>query len=138
MKNVLLLAAVLFALSLHSGAQGTSKPKKVCMVFTGYLNLTAENMDMNVDSLIAVYKSYYYDKNPYFLNTRIIRHYYGHDSREVLIITELNSWDDIPKAEAKGEELMGKMPGREQFWKMISALITPEHHSDEIYYVVSE
>lgn len=137
MRKMGLLLATVFILAVNSNGQ-ESKPRKVCMVFTGYLNMTPENMNMNVDSLLKVYKQNYYDKNPYFTSTRIIRHYYGHDSREVLIITELNGWDDIPKAEAKGQELMAKVPDQDKFWKAISSLITPEHHSDEIYYVISE
>jgi hypothetical protein len=138
MRKIILFSAIVFILFAHANAQGTSQPGKICMVFTGYLNFTADNMNTNIDSLIKIYKENFYDKNPFFLNTRIIRHYYGHDSREVLIISELKDWDDIPKASAKGQELMSKMPNRDKFWSQISQLITPEHHSDEIYYVVSE
>ncbi len=138
MRKIILFSVTVFILLAHANAQETSQSRKVCLVFTGYLNVTAENMNTNIDSLIKIYKEYYYDKNPFFLNTRIIRHYYGHDSREVLIISELKDWDDIPKASAKGQELMSKMPNGDKFWSLISKLITPEHHSDEIYYVVSE
>ena len=138
MRKIISFSAIVFILFAHANAQGTPQTGKICMVFTGYLNVTADNMNTNIDSLIKIYKENFYDKNPFFLNTRIIRHYYGHDSREVLIISELKDWDDIPKATAKGQELMSKMPNRDKFWSQISQLITPEHHSDEIYYVVSE
>lgn len=138
MKKIILFSAMVFIVFAHANAQETSQTRKICVVFTGYLNVTTENMNTNIDSLIKIYKEYYYDKNPYYLNTRIVRHYYGHDSREVVIISELKDWDDIPKASVKGQELMSKMPNGDVFWRDISKLITPEHHSDEIYYVVSE
>src|ERR1700685_3759264 len=32
------------------------------------------------------------------------------------VISELKDWDDIPKASAKGQELMSKMPNGDKYW----------------------
>jgi hypothetical protein len=141
MKKLLLLLSITFCFLITSHAQQNENPRKVCMVFTGYLNMTAENMNVNVDSLLRLYKDLVYDKNPYYLNTRVIRHWYGNDSREVMIISELKSWDDIGKADAKNQEIireMQKMPGMNKVGQQWFSIITPEHHSDDICYVVAE
>ena len=144
MKRFLLFSAVILLLVFTSSAQNSSgghKERKVCLVFTGYLNMTMDNMNVNVDSLLKVYKETFYDKNPYYHNTMIARHWYGNDSREVIIITELNSWDDISKADAKRDEIVRGIennPAMMQFGKAMFSIILPEHHSDDICYVVAE
>jgi len=98
-------------------------------------------MNVNVDSILKIYKQYIFDKNPYYLNTKIVKHWYGHDSREVLMISELKSWGDIEKADAKRTEIINeldKMPQMQKGGMMWFSLISPEHHSDEIYQVVAE
>lgn len=79
--------------------------------------------------------------NPFYTNSKIVTHWWGHDSREVILISELNSWDDIPKAFDKQRELQMKFikeTGGKDFAKQWMALFMPEHHSDEIYRVVAE
>ena len=141
MKRLTILPILIVLSIMQGNAQTSTKQDKVMLVFTGYLNMTVENMDVNVDSLLRIYKEYFFDKNPYYLNTKIIRHWYGHDSREVTILTELRSWDDIAKADAKREEIESqvvKIPGLEKAGKQWFSVITPEHHSDEICRVVAE
>ncbi|HLY72286.1 MAG TPA: hypothetical protein VKR53_21285 [Puia sp.] len=140
MKNIILFFATVFILSTNAKAQEQAN-RKYLQVHTIYLNITAENMNVNVDSLLQLYKKMLFDKNPFYLNTKIVRHWYGHDSREVLVMSELKSWDDIAKADAKRDELISQaqhMPNMEAAGKMWFSIISPEHHSDEIYYVVTE
>ena len=107
MKKLIPLAIVLFTLLANAKAQDASR--KVLQVHTIYLNMTQENANVNTDSLLRIYKRDVFDKNPYYLNTKIVRHWYGHDSREVLMISELKSWDDIEKADAKRTEIIGQL-----------------------------
>ncbi|HTS43714.1 MAG TPA: hypothetical protein VMH01_04905 [Puia sp.] len=140
MKKLIILSIAVTLLSLVVKAQNMPK-QNLLLIHTIYLSLTPENMNVNVDSILKIYKQYIFDKNPYYLNTKIVKHWYGHDSREVLMISELKSWGDIEKADAKRTEIINeldKMPQMQKGGMMWFSLISPEHHSDEIYQVVAE
>ncbi len=88
------------------------------------------------DSLTALYNSKVWDKNPYVVSHKTVRHWWGNNSRDIIEITEIKTWDDIPKAMAKNNELFIEAfptkEAREQFNKALNKYLTGKH-SDEIY-----
>ena len=44
--------------------------------------------------------------NPYFVSAKIIRHWWGHNSRQVIFMFELESWDDIERAFDERDEII--------------------------------
>lgn len=74
-------------------------------------------------------------KNDKIISERIMRHSSGSDLRDVVVITEYASWNDIDAAQKKQEELVeAAWPDKEQrqaFFKTFNKYSTT--HSDEIY-----
>lgn len=133
----------LFCLSSNSLYAQTDEEAKPLIVQTNYLQVSDENRSINLDSLLKIWKKRVVDANPYFTNTKILMHWWGHDSRQLIYMYELNSWDDIEKAFDKREELMRTMikdgdENTKEFLKLIRACFKGSHHSDEIYRVVGE
>jgi hypothetical protein len=81
------------------------------------------------------------DPNQYYTSSKIVAHWYGQDSRQVLVITEYKNWDDIAKSEIRQNDIIKQLMRDKNMaaaGKMWEAMIYPEHHSDEIYRVVGE
>ncbi|HTQ66468.1 MAG TPA: hypothetical protein VMI12_16865 [Puia sp.] len=137
-KICIILASLIFVWVSECSAQQNMDAKPV-LVHTIYINVTTANRSLNIDSLLKIFKHYVLDANQYYTNNKIIKHWYGHDSREIIIICELKSWSDIEKAENRQDEILGHLPSSlDEGGKMWSLFIFPEHHSDEIYRVVAE
>lgn len=146
MKKLVLVIGISLSLcclssnSLYAQADEEAKP---FIVQTNYLQITEANRDLNLDSLLKIYKERLMDANPYFTSSKIVLHWWGHDSRQLIIIHELKSWDDIEKAFDKRNELMRTMikdgdENTKKFMKVMRAVFEGSHHSDEIYRVVGE
>jgi hypothetical protein len=137
-KICIILASLIFAWACACSAQQNT-PVKPMLVHTIYVNATLENRNINLDSLLRIYKHYLLDPNQYYSNSKIVSHWYGHDSRELLIISELKSWADIEKAESRQEEIIRQLPpSMDEGGKLWFSFLFPEHHSDEIYRVIAE
>ncbi len=73
-------------------------------------------------------------KNDKIISERILRHSSGSDQRDVVIITEYASWNDIEAAQKKQNELIDAAwdkDGRQAFFKKFNKYSLT--HSDEIY-----
>jgi hypothetical protein len=143
MKNLLKsmsIAALLsaFALSLH--AQDTQI--KPCVMQTHYITINP-TVRVNLDSLLKIWKERVMEPNPYFTSTKIIMHWWGHDSRQVIFLYELKNWSDIETAFNKRNEILKAHKGWasdddfKEFVKMWRSVFAGDH-SDEIYQVVAE
>ncbi|MBK7105123.1 MAG: hypothetical protein IPH62_07560 [Ignavibacteriae bacterium] len=88
------------------------------------------------DSLTHLFQTKVWDKNPYVISHKTIRHWWGDNNRDILEITEIKTWEDIPKAMQKLEELFKESwttkEDREKFNKAYNKYFTGKH-SDEIY-----
>ncbi len=145
MKKVKLFVLPLLLLTcfnLYAQEKPQSKP---LIMQTMYLNATEANMKINIDSVLRIWKERIMDPNPYFISTKIIRHWWGHDSREIIFIFELKSWDDIEKSFNKRAEIIKEHKGwgteeeANAFGKLWRSLfVAGSHHSDEIYQLVAE
>jgi hypothetical protein len=87
------------------------------------------------DSLLEIYYKQVTEKNPLILSQRVMRHFYGSNSHDVVVVTEYKSWEDIDAADKKDTELFEKYWGdqaaRRQFNRMLGKYFAG--HSDEIY-----
>ncbi len=142
MKQIKMLSAgLIFSIICMSAKAQEMQNSKPLLVHTVYLNTTRETMTLNIDSILQIMKKYVLEPNQYYTSAKIAGHWYGHDSREVLIITECKSWDDVTKAEARQDEIITQLmkdKNTQPAGIMWESLIFPEHHSDEIYRVIAE
>ena len=142
--KTLSLVLLLLAFTFSVKAQEPTQQTKPYVVHTMYLHASQPAMMGKIDSLLKIWKERVMDPNPYFTSTKIVRHWWGHDSREVIFIYELKSWNDIETAFEKRNEIIKAHKGWaseedvKAFRKMWSEIFMPEHHSDEIYSVVAE
>lgn len=92
------------------------------------------------DSLTHLYNTNVWGKNPYIISHKTVRHWWGNDNRDVIEITEIKSWEDIPKAMEKNNELFmsawSTKESRDAFNKAYDKYFTGKH-SDEIYQEVT-
>lgn len=88
------------------------------------------------DSLTHQFQTKVWDKNPLVISHKTVRHWWGHDNRDVIEITVIKTWEDIPKAMQKNNELFMEAwtteEARESFDKAYNKYFTGKH-SDEIY-----
>ena len=92
------------------------------------------------DSLTHQFQTKVWDKNPLVVSHKTVRHWWGHDNRDVIEITVIKTWEDIPKAMQKNNELFleawSTKQARDSFDKAYNKYFTGKH-SDEIYQEVS-
>ena len=92
------------------------------------------------DSLTHQFQTKVWDKNPLVVSHKTVRHWWGHDNRDVIEITVIKTWEDIPKAMQKNNELFleawSTKEARDSFDKAYNKYFTGKH-SDEIYQEVS-
>ncbi len=134
---------LLLILTLSVQAQDEKGAKPV-IYETMYIHQNIENRNVSLDSLLSVYKEKIIAPNQYFESSKILRHWWGSDSRQVVFMYELKSWDDISKAFDRQDEIMKEHKGwateadAKAFRKLWWAFFNDAHHSDEIYEVVAE
>jgi hypothetical protein len=118
-------------------SQTTADPKPVVLQ-TMYLNNDMASQDVNVDSLLVVYKKNILDPNSTIKSSKIMRHWWGNDSRQVILMFELDSFSDIQKAFMEQSELTEKyLDNNPEFMKQWQQVMNQSHHADEIYQVVN-
>lgn len=88
------------------------------------------------DSLTHQFQTKVWDKNSYVISHKTVRHWWGHNNRDIIEITEVKTWEDIPKAMQKNNELFLEAwttkEARDSFNKAYSKYFSGKH-SDEIY-----
>lgn len=132
------MAGVFIAFAVMANAQSTAHPKP-CVVQTLYLNASMVTPHLNLDSILIVYKQNFIDPNSYVTGSKIITHWWGHDSREVIIMYELKDLDDLGKAFKKQRDLQeAYRKDHQDYVEQIRLLFAGSHHADEIYRVVAE
>ena len=139
MKTIRFLSvALLLCTSMSHVHAQDNRVSKPYIVHAMYLNITADNRNENVDSLLSIYKQKVIDANSHFASVKLVRHWWGNDSRQVLFIYELKSWNDIEAAFDKQRELERQLFNSADgaMGKLWASLFLPEHHSDEIYRII--
>lgn len=134
-KKMILTAIAFMALSFTAGAQSqqNSKPYVVQTMRFEF------HPGINLDSLLKVYKQSFIDPNTYVVSSKIVTHWWGHDSREVIFMYELKSLDDLDKTFEKQRDLqIAYMKDHPDLLQQFRTLFAGAPHSDEIYRIVAE
>jgi hypothetical protein len=87
------------------------------------------------DSLTQLYTDRVIKKNDLILSSRIVRHWWGHNNRDFVVMYEVKEWGDVDKAMSHNDELFQKAWSKEdgaKFNKAYNRYFTGKH-SDEIY-----
>ena len=136
--KTLLTALFLFALfiSFNSSAYAQESQNNVVVMTNFERAFPDKGSASELDSLTQVMMDNSYKNNPYVISYGVVRHYWGHDSRDFIQMITVRSFEDINKAEDEGnKEFMKAMPDkadRQAFNKAYSKYFTGKH-SDEIY-----
>lgn len=134
MKNLVLFFVLVFCLS---GAVLSQDIEGNVMVVTTFE--TKPNPDGSMakfDSLNHLYTKHVLKKNDLILSAKSVNHMWGHNNRDFLVMYEVKSWEDIPKANKKNDDLFKETwktkEDRKAYWDAWNAYFTGKH-SDEIY-----
>lgn len=140
--KIIILAILFFTITPDLFAQSKTQPKPL-IIETMHINPVESTFRVNMDSLVKIWKERILDPNPYLVSVKIGRHWFGSDSRDIVYIYELKSWDDIQPAFKKQNELIKAHKGWvndedfKAFRKLwFSVFVNNAYHSDEIYQVM--
>jgi hypothetical protein len=88
------------------------------------------------DSLNYLYVKNVFAKNEYILNYKFIRHWWGNNSKDFIIIYEVRDWGDVIKASNRNNELFEEYwstpEERKKFNQAYEKYFTVKH-PDEVY-----
>lgn len=137
MKTLIILSFLLMFFFASTNEILAQTQQGNAFVMTNHERAFPENGTMaEFDSLTHQFQTKVWDKNPLVISHKTVRHWWGHDNRDVIEITEVKSWEDIPKAMEKNNELFmdawSTKEARDKFNKAYNKFFTGKH-SDEIY-----
>lgn len=141
MKYSIILSFLLILSFAGSSKLFAQAPQGNVVIMTNHERAFPENGSMaEFDSLTNQFQTKVWDKNPLVISHKTVRHWWGHDNRDVIEITEVKTWEDIPKAMQKNDDLFmaawSTKEARASFNKAYNKYFTGKH-SDEIYQEVS-
>jgi hypothetical protein len=88
------------------------------------------------DSLNYLYTKNVFAKNEFILNYKVIRHWWGNNSKDFIIIYEVREWGDVIKASKRNNELFEEYwstpEERKKFNQAYDKYFTVKH-PDEVY-----
>lgn len=131
--SVLFLSS-LFLFSTSSLAQSDEAPH-VIHIQTSKLTALGDDAEAFGDMLRR--QSEIFNKDPRLINSNIARHYWGNDSRDLVIINEFKNMDDLESFYNDINSMLEKGMTKEQFDK--DNELWNKHvgmHSDEVYSAV--
>jgi hypothetical protein len=137
MRYLFILSFLLIVFFADGSELVAQTPQGNAVLMSNYERAFPENGSMaEFDSLTHQFQTKVWDKNPFVISHKTVRHWWGNDNRDVIEITEVKTWEDIPKAMAKNDELFmaawSTKEARESFNKAFDKYFTGKH-SDEIY-----
>ena len=137
MRYLFILSFLLIVFFADGSKLVAQTPQGNAVLMSNYERAFPENGSMaEFDSLTHQFQTKVWDKNPFVISHKTVRHWWGNDNRDVIEITEVKTWEDIPKAMAKNDELFmsawSTKEARESFNKAFDKYFTGKH-SDEIY-----
>ena len=92
------------------------------------------------DSLNTLFMENVINKNEFIISQRALRHMWGHNSEDLVYITEYKSFTDIEKGQARNTELFNEAwatSEERQAYNDAANKYFGNHHSDEIYQEVT-
>lgn len=134
--SFLLTAIMLFTFFFSSIIFAQDESSHVFTVSTFEFSLPDEGSAAEFDSLNTLYMNNVINKNEYIISRRALRHMWGHNSLDLVYITEYNSFDDLEKGQDRNTELFREAwttsEERQAFNSTIFSYFGGRH-SDEIY-----
>lgn len=92
------------------------------------------------DSLTYLYNVNVFEKNEYILNYKVLRHWWGNNTKDFIVIYEVKDWEDVIKASTRNnvlfEEYWDTPEDRKLFQEAYDKYFTVKH-PDEIYHEVN-
>jgi hypothetical protein len=138
MKNTVRFFALtlsVFYLVLNSPVLAQEEERNIYVITTWKTVIPEGGNAAERDSLLSEWVTDVQNRNDKILSTKVLRHYYGSDSQDWVIIDEYKTWSDIEEAVKIGRELSKeKWPNdeeRAEFFRKVMKYFTT--HSDEIY-----
>jgi len=141
MKYTMILSFLLMLFFAGANEMLAQAPQGNVVLMSNYERAFPENGSMaEFDSLTNQFQTKVWNKNPFVISHKTVRHWWGNDNRDVIEITEIKTWEDIPKAMQKNNDLFmeawSTKEARESFDKAYNKYFTGKH-SDEIYQSVT-
>lgn len=132
----IILFALLLSFSMTVQGQESDTPEGHIFVVVTWETIRPQGGTMTeMDSLMTLYQNEVIKKNELIISEKNLRHLYGSNSGDWIVITEYANWNDVDASTARGEELFkAKWSTPEEriafntaFGKYFG------NHSDEIY-----
>lgn len=120
-------------------AQTNDTAVKPMIIQTMYLNPGPEAEGVNLDSLLTVYKKNIIDPNQQIKSSKILSHWWGGDSRQIIMIYELESFESVVETFEKQSDLVSEyIEANPEFLEQWQNVMSNSHHGDEIYRIIAE
>ncbi len=134
--SFLLTAIMLLTLFFSSTLNAQDESPHVYTVTTTQFIFPDGGSMTELDSLNTLRMENVVNKNEYIISQRVLRHMWGHNSLDLVYITEYKSFGDIEKAQDKNTELFRETwttPEERQAYNGAINKYFGDRHSDEIY-----
>jgi hypothetical protein len=142
MRNLFFSVAVmlLFTFFISSQVNAQDEDPHVYTVTTTQFVFPDGGSIAEWDSLNTLYMENVINKNEYIVSQRALRHMWGHNSEDLVYITEYKSFTDIEKGQARNTELFRETWATSEERQAYNNAVNKyfgNHHSDEIYQEVT-
>ncbi len=142
MRNLFFSVAVmlLFTFFISSQVNAQDEDPHVYTVTTTQFVFPDGGSIAEWDSLNTLYMENVINKNEYIVSQRALRHMWGHNSEDLVYITEYKTFTDIEKGQARNTELFRETWATSEERQAYNNAVNKyfgNHHSDEIYQEVT-
>ena len=134
MNNLILL--VVFAICFTGTILAQDREGNIVVVTTMETKSNPDGSVAEFDSLNQLFTDKVLKKNDLILSSKTVRHMWGHNNRDFVVMYEVKDWADVIKANEMNDDLFEKSwstkEDRKAFNKAWNKYFTGKH-SDEIY-----
>lgn len=135
MRTLRSIIGTLITLALFIPASGTAQEGNYFTVTTWKLRIPENGTRAELNGLLKDFSEKTSFQNDKVISERVLHHISGGDLRDLVIISEYASWNDIDAASIRQNELIDKAWPKEEdrnaFFKSWNKYVVT--HSDEIY-----
>lgn len=126
---------------LFAGTMAIAQPGSgnLIVINNAELSLSGEGSFAEFDSLNSLYNKNVLAKNELIISYKTYQHWYGHNNREFITMTEVKSWEDVIALNQRNTELFEEHWATEAERKAYNDAgnkYFTGKHSDEIYQVL--
>ena len=125
---------------LFAGTMAIAQPGSgnLIVINNAELSLSGEGSFAEFDSLNSLYNKNVLAKNELIISYKTYSHWYGHNNRDFITMTEVKSWEDVIAVNQRNTELFEEAWATETERKAYNDATNKYFtgkHSDEIYQV---